>query len=101
MTAVGCLAALEGVQSLSQGTAWEQEGELGRWHIPTAMPKHHRAPLCWPGPQLKEKVLFHLFWQPHKSLSKPLELSRGCVRWDAQCKKKLVGINSTKILNHE
>lgn len=83
------------------GTAWEQEGCLERQHTPAAMPKCYRALLCLLCPQLREEVLFHLFWQLHSFLCKLLKLSCGCVAWDAKGRRNWVGINSTKIWKHK
>lgn len=98
---VGCPATLEGTQGVICCAAWEVEGDLGRQHVASAIPKCHRALLCLLCPQLKGKVLFHLFWQLNNSPCKTLKLSSGCDTRVAQCKKNHVGINGTKIPKHE
>lgn len=96
-----CPATLEGVQSIICSTAWEQEGCLRRQRTPASMLKCHRALLCLLCPQLREEVLFHLFWQLLSFPFKPLKLSCGCVTWDAKGRRNWVGINSTKIWKHK
>lgn len=92
-----CPATLQDVQSIICSTAWEQEGCLGRQHTPAAMLKSHRALLCLLCPQLREELLFHLFWQLHSFPCKPLKLSCGCITWDAKSRRNWIGINRTKI----